>query len=109
MREGVRNNLSTRFPLIATDLVNFYQDLRDHHRKPCTFPETWDADYEFDEDSCKAIDQIVTRISKWGRVFVRHCRREEKGRDPWNIYDRQIAKVNVVAERAKLKMSCRSK
>ena len=104
---GKKERLSEKFESAASDFKIVYESLRDHRRLPCDFPDNWEGDNEADEvDSCRAIDQIVTRASEWGRVFAKNCRREVRGLDPWNKHDRIIAKVSAAADKAKLNLSC---
>jgi len=113
LRDVQKQKLTEKFDTATYDLVMFYEILRDHEKHPCSFPPTWKEDDEVDEvdrynrdDPCKAVDQMVNGASKWGKIFVKNCKRESQGRDPYNLYDRVMVKVNAVGEKAKQKMQC---
>jgi len=114
LREAQQQKLTEKFDTATYDLVMFYEILRDNPKHPCTFPPTWKTnDDEADEvdrynrdDPCKAVDQMVNGAAKWGKIFVKNCKREAKGQDPYNLYDRVMVKVNAVGEKAKQKMQC---
>merc|ERR1711892_1044679 len=112
LREAAQTKFAAKFNSATGDLITFYEILRDHEKHPCTFPPTWKEEEE-DEvdrynrgDPCKAITQMVTGAQKWGEIFVHNCRREELGRDPYNLLDRVMAKVNKVGDKVKAKMIC---
>jgi len=112
LREAAQTKYATKFNSATDDLVLFYQILRDHEKHPCDFPPTWKEE-EVDEvdrynrdDPCKAISQMVTGARKWGEIFVHNCKREEQGRDPYNLLDRVMTKVNKVGDKVKAKMQC---
>ena len=112
LREVQKQKLTEKFDSATRDFVLFYEILRDHEKYPCTFPPTWKQDDEVEvdrynrDDPCKAVDQMVNGASKWGRIFTKNCKRESKGQDPYNLYDRVVAKVEAVGEKAKRKLQC---
>ena len=107
LRLRQKDRLARNFDFQTEYYVVEYEDLSDVDFKPCTFPETYEDDGKADKtDPCEAIDQIVDRASKWGRVFLRNCRREANGKSPWNMYDRTVRKVNRQANKAKELLRC---
>ena len=112
LREAAQTKFAAKFNSATGDLITFYEILRDHEKHPCTFPPTWKEEEEDEvdrynrDDPCKAVTQMVTGAQKWGEIFVHNCRREELGRDPYNLLDRVMAKVNKVGDKVKAKMIC---
>ena len=113
LRQVQADKFSTKYDKATRDLILYYEILRDDSKHPCTFPPTWKQEDEEDEvdrynrdDPCKAVTQMATGAQKWGEIFVKNCKREEEGRDPYNILDRVMAKVNKVADKVKSKMDC---
>ena len=112
LREAAQTKYANKFNSATGDLVLFYEILRDHEKHPCDFPPTWKEEEEDEvdrynrDDPCKAISQMVTGARKWGETFVHNCKREEQGKDPYNLLDRVMLKVNKVGDKVKAKMEC---
>ena len=112
LRQVQVDKFASKYDRATDDLILYYEILRDDEKFPCTFPPTWKQEEEDEvdrynrDDPCKAVTQMVTGARKWGEIFVKNCKREEKGGDPFNLLDRVMAKVNRVADKVKLKMEC---
>jgi len=105
LRERVQNKHVKLFNKASNSLLAFYESMRDHKTKPCSFPAKWEEKVEINHgsDECEAVEQTVAAVEEWGKTFVFQC--NSSGRVPYTMLNRVMKKMNKRVNRLLAKMN----